>query len=254
MPAGHRVVGRVVALWRFPVKSMAGEPLESIEASWNGFAGDRRWSFVRPGLERSGFPWLTVRERNELCTYRASFTNPATPDTSATMVHTPSGASFDVIDPALAAELGEGVRVIRQSRGIFDTAPLSILTTQTLSSLGTLVGRELTALRFRPNLVIEAVPDADDAASAAALQPERALFPEDSWVGETLHIGSFAMRVERRDQRCMVVNVDPQTLERDPSILRTIATERQSRLGVYGTTVTPGHISLGDLVSLPPKP
>lgn len=47
------------------------------------------------------------------------------------------------------------------------------------------------------------------------------------------------MRVDRRDQRCMVVNVDPQTLERDPSILRTIANERQSRLGVYGTPVAP---------------
>lgn len=54
VPAGHRVVGRIVALWRFPVKSMAGEPLESIEASWNGFAGDRALrSWLAPSRRRS---------------------------------------------------------------------------------------------------------------------------------------------------------------------------------------------------------
>lgn len=236
--SGRRVVGKVVELWRFPVKSMAGEPLESVEVSWNGVAGDRRWSFVRPGLERSGFPWLTVRERVELCTYRASFVDPGKPDTSATMVQTPAGAAFDVVDPALAAELGEGVRVLRQSRGIFDTMPLSILTTQSLASLGALVGRELTALRFRPNLVIAAV--AEDAG----------LFPEDAWVGGTLQIGGLVMRVDQRDQRCVMVNVDPLTAERDPAVLRAIAAERQSRFGVYGTTVRPGGVALGDLVTL----
>lgn len=253
---GRRVVGKVVELWRFPVKSMAGERLESVEVSWNGLVGDRRWSFVRPGLERSGFPWLTVRERFELCTYRASFTDPTKPDTSVTMVQTPSGASFDVVDPALAAELGEGVRVIKQSRGIFDTMPLSILSTQSLASLGALVGRELSALRFRPNLVIEAIADTDDPAATAeaALHPERSLFPEDTWVGQTLQIGSFSMRVDQRDQRCVMVNVDPLTVERDPAILRAIAAERQSRFGVYGATVQPGRVAVGDLVVLHAAP
>ena len=47
-----RTVGRVAMLYRYPVKSMAAESLESVEAAWNGFAGDRRWAFVREGLER----------------------------------------------------------------------------------------------------------------------------------------------------------------------------------------------------------
>ena len=54
-------VGRVVGLWRYPVKSMAGEPLTEIEMSWHGFAGDRRWAFIRDDVTRSGFPWLTLR-------------------------------------------------------------------------------------------------------------------------------------------------------------------------------------------------
>jgi uncharacterized protein YcbX len=40
-------VGRVVALWRYPVKSMAAEQLDGVEVSWFGLAGDRRWAFIR---------------------------------------------------------------------------------------------------------------------------------------------------------------------------------------------------------------
>ncbi len=58
-------VGRVVGLWRYPVKSMAAETLTEVEVSWQGFAGDRRWAFVRGGVIQSGFPWLTLRQRNQ---------------------------------------------------------------------------------------------------------------------------------------------------------------------------------------------
>ena len=58
------------------------------------------------------------------------------------------------------------------------------------------------------------------------------------------------MRVDRRDERCVVVNVDPATTERDPKILRAIARERDACLGVYGTTVTPGRVAVDDAVYL----
>ena len=67
-----REVGRVVGLWRYPVKSMAAEALESVEVGWHGLAGDRRWAFVRGGLERSGFPWMTIREDAAMWRYRAA--------------------------------------------------------------------------------------------------------------------------------------------------------------------------------------
>jgi hypothetical protein len=59
--SSSRVVGRVAGLWRFPVKSMAGEQLDEAELGWHGLAGDRRWAFVRGDTPRSGFPWLTIR-------------------------------------------------------------------------------------------------------------------------------------------------------------------------------------------------
>ncbi len=88
------VAGRVAALWRYPVKSMAGEPLEDAGVSWNGLAGDRRWAFIRAGQERSGFPWLTIRDQAEMAHYRPRFAEPGRPNASLTLVRTPAGAEL----------------------------------------------------------------------------------------------------------------------------------------------------------------
>ena len=230
-------VGHIAALWRYPVKSMAAQELDVVEVSWHGLAGDRRWAFIRGGQVRSGFPWLTMRERPELSHYRPRFTDPDRPNASPALVRTPSGAEFDVADPALAAELGPGVRVIKQDRGVFDTMPLSLLTTQTAAGLGKLVGADLAVARFRPNLLVDAFGGD---------------FPEDAWVGRVLRVGSLRMRADKRDQRCVMVTIDPVTLRRDPAILRAIARERDNQLGVYGTTVEPGRVAVGDPVELEP--
>jgi MOSC domain-containing protein len=237
MEAVMTMVGRVVALRRYPVKSMAGEDLDAARVSWHGLAGDRRWAFIRAGQERSGFPWLTIRERPELARYHPRFAEPDRPNGSLTLVRTPSGRELDVADPALAAELGEGVRVIKQNRGVFDTMPLSLLTTQALTSLGRLAGIGLAAARFRPNLVVDAL-DGD--------------FPEDAWVGRVLRIGAMRMRVDQRDQRCVMITIDPVTLDREPAVLRAVARERDNRFGIYGSTVAPGTIEVGDPVELEP--
>lgn len=229
------VVGHVIALWRYPVKSMRAERLHAADVSWHGLAGDRRWAFVRDGQVRSGFPWLTIRELPALARYQPRFAEPGRPNASATLVRTPAGGELDVADPELAAEFGPGVRVIKQDRGIFDTMPLSLLTTQTLASLGELAGTGLAAERFRPNILIEAAGDG---------------FPEDAWVGRELRIGSLRLRIDLRDKRCVMVTVDPVTLERNPAVLRAIARERDARLGVYGSTVEPGRVAVGDPVEL----
>jgi uncharacterized protein YcbX len=231
-----REVGRVVALSRYPVKSMAAEALTAADVSWFGLAGDRRWAFIRDGQTSNGFPWLTLRERADLRHYVPSFVEPDRPDASSIAIRTPSGAVRDVGDPALAAELGPGVRVIKQSRGVFDTFPLSLLSTQTLANLGARVGRELEVQRFRPNFLVDA--------------PGEGEFPEDEWVGRVLHIGGSIFRLDRRDQRCVVINIDPATMARDPSVLRTAARDRESCVGVYGTPVKPGRVAVGDAVLL----
>ena len=229
-------VGRVAAVLRYPVKSMAAESVADVDVSWHGLAGDRRWAFVRPDLSGNGFPWLTLRQRNDLNDYQPGWADPDRPDASSVLVRTPAGAQFDVTSPDLAAELGAGVRVMKVNRGTFDTMPLSLITTRTVEQLGMLLGRELSALRFRPNLVIEPF-------SAAA-------FPEDEWVGRDLMVGTTAIRIDARDQRCVVVNVDPVTGRRDPKVLSAISAYRESCLGVYGSTLRPGRVAVGDDVVL----
>ncbi len=236
MEPGADPVGRVVGLWRYPVKSMAAEELEEVDVSWQGLAGDRRWAFVRDGMARSGFPWLTIRARSDMSHYRPAFLDPGRPDTSPTLVITPGGQELDVVDPALADELGGGAQVIKQNRGVFDTLPLSLITTQTLTGLSGLVGSKLEVLRFRPNLLVEPTGDAP--------------FPEDGWVGSELELGGLRMRVDQRDERCVVITVDPVTTRRDPAILRAIAQKRDACVGVYGSTVQPGRVAVGDPVYL----
>ncbi|GAC1466469.1 MAG: MOSC domain-containing protein [Gemmatimonadaceae bacterium] len=230
-----RHVGRVVGLWRYPVKSMGAEALTEVDVSWHGLAADRRWAFIRNGVAQSGFPWLTLRERDDMSHYRPSFVDPARPDKSPMVVRTPSGVVFDVADSALGAELyPSGARAIKQDCGIFDTFPLSLITTQTIVRLGGTVGAQLDVQRFRPNILVEA---ADEAA-----------FPEDGWVGCVLRIGGMRMRVDKRDGRCVIITIDPVTMERNPAILRMVARDRQGCLGVYGSTVEPGRVSLNDPV------
>ena len=228
-------IGRVVGLWRYPVKSMAPEALADVDVSWHGVSGDRRWAFIRNEAAQSGFSWLTLRERADMNRYRPAFIDPLHPDKSPTVVHSPSGRTFDVTDPALAAELyPNGVRAIKQDRGVFDTFPLSLVTSQTLARLGEMVGTRLSAERFRPNILVESADGTP--------------FAEDEWVGSILSIGTLRMRVDKRDGRCAVITIDPATAQRDPAILKTVARERDGCVGVYGTTVTPGRIALNDAV------
>ena len=231
-------VGRVAAVWRYPVKSMAPDAVQTAEVSWHGVAGDRRWGFVRDPREGSGFPWLTIRDRPDMVCYRPRFSDPERPNASPVVVTTPTGAELDVADAALAAELADGldggVRALKLNRGTFDSLPLSLITAQSVGALGDLAGRPLAVGRFRPNLLIDAHGD-------------RA-FTEEEWTGRTLRIGDALVRVDARDKRCVIVNVDPTTAERDPIVLRTVVRQHEARLGVYGTTAAPGRVAVGDPV------
>ncbi len=232
-----RIVGIVQELCRYPVKSMAAQSLQTVSASWHGLAGDRRWAFIRPGKERSGFPWLTIREKPDLWRHEAYYTDSADVESAKTGVRTPDGGEWEVTDPELARHLGEGVRVIKVGSGIFDTFPLSLLTVQSVQGLSDLVGQTLSPRRFRPNLVIDA--------------SEGDPFPEERWEGAVLRIGGLRCRLDMRDPRCIMVNIDPvETTSTNPAVLRAIAQKRDAHFGMYGTVVQPGEVSVGDPVGI----
>ncbi len=229
------VLGRVAALYRYPVKSMAAEALEAADVSWHGLSGDRAVGIPATGVSGGRFPWLTLRQNNQLSQYRPRLESPDEPDRSKVLVCTPDGAEFEVTAPELAEELG--AQVMKLDRGTFDSMPLSLVSTRTVADISALAGSEpADPLRFRPNLLIE----------PAGTEP----FPEDDWVGRELGIGELVMRVDRRDKRCVIVNIDPRTGLRTPVVLKAVARHRDMCLGVYGSVVTPGRVAVGDPVVL----
>ena len=236
-----RPVGRLVGLWRYPVKSMAAEPLNQAETSWFGLKGDRRWAFVRNEAIASDFPWLTIRERADLAQHRPYFEEPHRPDQSTTRVRTPSGTDWDITDPNFASELyPKGTRVIRQNRGCFDCFSLSLITTQTITHLSQTVEMDLNVQRFRPNFLVD----------AAGNEP----FCENLWLGRVLRIGTVRFRIDKRDGRCVIITIDPVTNQKEPNILRQVAKKHDGCLGVYGSVVEPGSLCLEDTVYIEDAP
>jgi uncharacterized protein len=221
-------IGTIDALFRYPVKAMAGEALTEAEVGWHGIEGDRHHAFVQSD-SRSGFPWLTIRQVPALTRY--------VPQNGS--VRTPDGRVLDLDSAELAGELaaahGGPVHLHRDQRGLFDAFPVSVMSVQTVAAIGEAVGRELAPRRFRPTLVVD-VPGAE--------------FPEDDWIGRTVAFGEVQVRLDVRDSRCMVVNFDPDTAERDPSVLRAVVARRQKCLGVYGSVVRPGVVRVGDPIEV----
>ena len=218
---------------------MAGEELPSAELGWHGIAGDRRFGFMRTG-NMSGMPWLTASKLPELIRYRAYHVNGSDPSSQIVRVRTPDGADTEVGHESLwqqiAAAFGSEVTLIRLGNGIFDDAPISIISTTTLAMLESESGcGNLDARRFRPNLLIEPTGDA----------PVR----EDAWIGKTVffgnHINAPSVRVTIKDIRCVIVNLDPETAVAEPRVFRTIARTWKNCAGVYASVMNTGTLSVG---------
>src|SRR3954447_5385825 len=99
-----QVVGAVASLYRFPVKSMAGEQLEQASLYWHGIEGDRRQVFVKSG-DLSTFPWLTARDVPSLIRYSAYLVDPTKPRQSAVRVRTPAGEDLEIEHDEIRAAL-----------------------------------------------------------------------------------------------------------------------------------------------------
>lgn len=230
-------VGRVRELVRYPVKSMAGLSTDSASLGWHGIDGDRRFAFRRIG-DSGGFPWLSASRLPDLVRYRPI-------DAGAprcTHVRTPAGADVELRDPALqneiAALLGSAVELMELKHGIFDDATVSVIALATVAGIGREVGTEIDRRRMRANIVLET----DD------LEP----FLEDRWVGGMLVFGDGetapAVSITSRDLRCAMVNLDPDTAEKDPRVMKAVVRLNDNNAGVYGTVVRTGVLHVGQTV------
>lgn len=228
-------IGRVEALFRYPVKSMGGETIEAAALGWHGFDGDRRLALRRVD-ERGGFPFLTATKLPELIRF-----TPVRRDAGdlPTHVRTPEGEELEIFGDALASEIGRRhrapVQMMQLKHGIFDEASISVITSTTIAEIGRLAALPLDVRRFRPNILVSslrAVP-----------------FEEDEWIGGVLSFGegsdAAAVSVTLRDERCAMVNLDPDSGRPAAEVMKAIVRTRDNKTGVYATVTRCGRVAVG---------
>jgi hypothetical protein len=236
-------IGHVEALFRYPVKSMGGERLEVASLGWHGLDGDRRLALRRMD-DRSGFPWLSASELPDLVLFAPHRRDDGAQGDLPTHVRTPDGEEMPVFGEGLAAEVGRRhgapVQMMQLKHGIFDEASISVIASDTIREIGRLAGRSLDVRRFRPNVVVR------------LLRPTP--FQEDEWVGGVLSFGEGddapAIAVTMRDERCSMVNIDPDSARSAPEVMKAVVRANQNTAGIYGAVTRIGRLAVGQTVVL----
>ena len=237
--------GSVSRLFRWPVKSMAGEELRALSVGPRGVGGDRTHAVLH---EHKG-TWkpLTAREAPRLLAWRAAYPfnldaglDPASPPHA--VVSEPSGQhSWRWGDPrlrsALERDIGRPLRLERDLGGIPDV-PGTVLVTvaASLAALTGELGTEVDARRFRPNLHLEL--DAEPWAELA-------------WAGAELELeGGVRLRVRGPCERCAIPTRDPDTQEKWPGLLAHLAAEHGQDFGLLARVTAVGRVAVGERVRI----
>ncbi len=236
----------IAELFLYPVKSMAGVAVEEAHVGLDGLLGDRNYSFVRADqAARNSFPWMTARESARMLLYKPEFAQAPTPDHAEPLVkvRTPDGQLYDAGDTALREELvakmGHPLFLLKSGRGIFDCQHVSLFSLATLKALAAEAGCAIDRRQFRANIYME--PTSGNP------------FEEETWTRCLLQIGDLVIGVTKRDGRCMIVNLDPNSASQNPKVLKTVAQGHQGQVGIYANVVRPGVIHVGDPIRLVSK-
>jgi uncharacterized protein len=205
-------------IWRYPVKSMAGEQLTEAEIADDGIPGDR---VVHVEDERGRV--ITSRSRPKLLLHHATLGAGGDPLVDGRPWH----------DGAVAADVaqagGPRARLVRgDGLDRFDVLPLLVATDGAIASLG------YDRRRFRPNLVIGGVPG----------------LAERDWESRELSVGGAVIRMVSLRQRCIMTTFDPDTAEQDVEVLLKIHRELDGSFALDCEVVQPGRVRVGDPVAL----
>jgi len=266
-------LGLVVSLWRYPVKSMMGEELNSSEVTERGVLGDRAYAVVDSSDGKVATA-KNPRKWPRLFDFRASFIEPARAAAKVPPVRIalPDGTTVasdqDDINQVLSKALNREVTLRAVQRGaasaeeywpdmeglehrdtvtdftlpdgtFFDCATVHLLTTSTLDRLRELYPKgHFAARRFRPNIVVE--PAAGENS-----------FVENAWIGQTLAIGDeVRLSITGPCGRCVMTTLAQGGLPKDSGILRTAVQHNRGNVGLYAAVVRGGTIRRADSVRI----
>ncbi|MCX4748368.1 MOSC N-terminal beta barrel domain-containing protein [Kitasatospora sp. NBC_01287] len=232
------IVGVVERLWRYPVKSTAGERLSEVAVDDRGLAGDRLYA-VRDGEGRFGSGKNTRRFRRMDGLLRLGSRLGRRLDGPELL--DPLGRTVADPDAFLRAYLQrEDVGLAREDAvSHFDQLPVSLLTTATLDWVREAVPTALVdERRFRPNILLRTPP---------GTRP----FVEDDWLGREAALKSGArLRFVRSSERCVMATAAQPGLPHAPEILRVLAKEHDNRLDALAMVSAPGLLRVGDRLRL----
>jgi uncharacterized protein len=263
--------GSIVSLWRYPVKSMMGEEINSSLVTERGLLGDRSYALVDLATGKV-VSAKNPRKWPGMFGFRAAYVEPpdmheGIPPVRITMPDGASAVSTQAnLDSLLSRALGASVSL--QSKPpespeleeywpdiddlahretvteeamppdtFFDGAVVHILTTATLQQLQSVYPQgSFEARRFRPNLIVA---------------PREEGFVENSWVGRTLVIGEgVRLKVTCATGRCVMTTLPQGALPKDLGILKTAVSANHANVGVYATVERSGVIRSGDVVKI----
>ncbi|HEX3593364.1 MAG TPA: MOSC domain-containing protein [Pseudonocardiaceae bacterium] len=231
-------VGTVETLWRYPVKSMAGERLDQAPVDARGILGDRLYAVRDPdGKLGSGKNTRRFRRMDGLLDFHAAYLPDLTP-----VITLPDGRTVrgneEQVHWAIADGLDRpGVTLVKESViSHFDAESLHLVTTASMAWLSDLAPEaEMDVRRVRPNVVIRV----DDAVGR----------PEDAWVGREMHIGShLVVDVVDTVQRCVMISAAQEELPDADGVLAALGEASDLLFGVYARVVVPGRVRVGDEV------
>jgi uncharacterized protein len=234
--------GAVRELWRYPVKSLRGEPLEAAQLAPDGLAGDRAYAFQE---ERKGaLKPMTIREAPRMLAWAAAYDDaePDPADPPPAVLTDPGGRRWTSDDPGLhahlAADIGRDGFALRRAPGEQHDLPGSLLVTTEASraALEDELGIGIDIRRFRPNLHL----DLDAPA-----------FAEESWEdGELRFEGGVVLRLLHPCERCVIPTRHPDHgAERRPELLKWLAAHHSTLFGINAQVVGPGVVRRGEPVT-----
>jgi uncharacterized protein len=209
---------KVTQIWRYPVKSMAGEQQDHARIGFLGIEGDR---VVH--VENEDGHVITSRTHHRLLGHHARLNESGEPVVDGLLWNDPK------VREAVVDIVGPGARLVRdESIDRFDVLPLLVATDGAIAAFGH-DGR-----RLRPNLVIGGVEG----------------LAERDWPGQCLHIGDVVIGIQELRGRCIMTTFDPDTLKQDRQVLRDIARKFDGTLALNCFVIRGGDIRVGDTVEL----
>ncbi|UGB28848.1 MOSC domain-containing protein [Metabacillus sp. B2-18] len=239
------LVGHIKEIIRHPIKSFRGESIQQSKIMNYGLYGDRSHAYLD---ETKNGDFLTITQFNDMVKYKARFVGKESMEEYPKVeVVTPEGKVFDWDHQELMNEMEtKSKRKISTRKYTPSHVPIGpiavehilLATDSSLHKLQELWGKdEVDSRRFRPNLLLSL--------------KDKVPFIEEEWLGKRIKIGNeVEIEFVGHCKRCMIITVDPENAERDPSLHKTVIKERNNHFGVYASVIKTGDIYVGDEVQL----